>query len=226
MNTGDKPVQSKKGLLTTIAWGLEGKVTYALEGSIFIAGAAVQWLRDELKIIAKASDTEELARAVPDSGGVYFVPAFVGLGAPYWDPYARGIITGLSRGSGRNHLIRATLEAIAYQTADVLKAMEDDSGINLASLKADGGASANKFLMQFQADVIGTPVECPVNKESTALGAAYLAGLAVGYWNSLDDVSENRHLETVYKPAMSQNERNGLLAGWHKAVSRCLEKND
>ncbi len=226
MNTGEKLVQSKNGLLTTIAWGLGDKVTYALEGSVFIAGAAVQWLRDELKIISKASETEELALMVSDSGGVYFVPAFVGLGAPYWDPYARGIITGLSRGSNRNHLVRATLEAIAYQTEDVLKAMQDDAAIKLAALKVDGGASENKFLMQFQADITGTPVECPVNKESTALGAAYLAGLAVGYWSSLTDVTENRRIEKVYEPAMDNKDRGKLLKGWHKAVSRCLEKSE
>lgn len=222
MNTGKEPVMSKNGLLTTIAWGIDNEIYYALEGSVFIAGAAVQWLRDELGIISKASDTEELANKVFDSGGVYFVPAFVGLGAPYWNPYARGLITGLTRGTNRNHLIRATLESIAYQTADVLHAMQEDANIALAVLKADGGASENNFLMQFQADIIGTPVECPVNRESTALGAAYLAGLATGYWNGLKDIETNRQVEKVFKPIMTSYEREKLLKGWHKAVSRAL----
>ena len=221
MNTGKKPVYSKNGLLTTIAWGIDKDVNYALEGAVFIAGAAVQWLRDELKIIEKASDTEMIALSVPDTNGIYFVPAFVGLGAPYWDPYARGIITGLSRGTNRNHLIRAALEAIAYQTFDVLLAMHEDSGIELAALKVDGGASANDFLMQFQADIIGTPVERPLNRESTAFGAACLAGLAVGYWNNTEDIKDNRSIDRVFEPAMSKADRERLLLGWHKAVSRC-----
>lgn len=221
MNTGKKPVYSKNGLLTTIAWGIDKDVNYALEGAVFIAGAAVQWLRDELKIIEKASDTEMIALSVPDTNGIYFVPAFVGLGAPYWDPYARGIITGLSRGTNRNHLIRAALEAIAYQTFDVLLAMHEDSGIELATLKVDGGASANDFLMQFQADIIGTPVERPLNRESTAFGAACLAGLAVGYWNNTEDIKDNRSIDRVFEPAMSKADRERLLLGWHKAVSRC-----
>ncbi|MGI6732952.1 MAG: glycerol kinase GlpK [Anaerovoracaceae bacterium] len=223
MNTGKKPVYSKNGLLTTIAWGINDEVYYALEGSVFVAGAAVQWLRDELKIIEKSSDTEAMARSVPDTNGVYFVPAFVGLGAPYWDPYARGIITGLTRGVNRNHLVRATLEAIAYQTRDVLEAMQEDSGIRLAALKVDGGASENRFLMQFQADIIGTQVERPVNTESTALGAAYLAGLAAGYWSSLEDVAMNRSIDKVFEPSMDKDRRTELLQGWHKAVSRCRE---
>ena len=218
-----KPVYSKNGLLTTIAWGINDEVYYALEGSVFVAGAAVQWLRDELKIIEKSSDTEAMARSVPDTNGVYFVPAFVGLGAPYWDPYARGIITGLTRGVNRNHLVRATLEAIAYQTRDVLEAMQEDSGIRLAALKVDGGASENRFLMQFQADIIGTQVERPVNTESTALGAAYLAGLAAGYWSSLEDVAMNRSIDKVFEPSMDKDRRTELLQGWHKAVSRCRE---
>jgi len=221
MNTGKKPVYSKNGLLTTIAWGIDKDVNYALEGAVFVAGAAVQWLRDELKIIEKASDTEMIALSVPDTNGIYFVPAFVGLGAPYWDPYARGIITGLSRGTNRNHLIRAALEAIAYQTFDVLLAMHEDSGIELAALKVDGGASANDFLMQFQADIIGTPVERPLNRESTAFGAACLAGLAVGYWNNTEDIKDNRSIDRVFEPAMSKADRERLLLGWHKAVSRC-----
>ncbi len=224
MNTGKRPVYSEKGLLTTIAWGIGQEVHYALEGSIFVAGAAIQWLRDELKIIEKASDTEELALEAGDTNGVYFVPAFVGLGAPYWDPYARGIITGLTRGANRGHLVRAALEAIAYQTADVLTAMEEDSKISMAVLKVDGGASENKFLMQFQADIMGIPVERPVNRESTALGAAYLAGLATGYWQSLKDVEENRSIDRVFTPAMDRDKAEDLLRGWHKAVSRCLEK--
>ncbi len=223
MNTGKKPVYSKNGLLTTVAWGINDEVYYALEGSVFVAGAAVQWLRDELKIIEKSSDTEAMALSVPDTNGVYFVPAFVGLGAPYWDPYARGIITGLTRGVNRNHLVRATLEAIAYQTWDVLEAMQEDSGIRLAALKVDGGASENRFLMQFQADIIGTQVERPANKESTALGAAYLAGLAVGYWSDLGDVVKNRSVDGVFEPSMDETRRMELLQGWHKAVSRCRE---
>ncbi len=220
MNTGKQPVCSKNGLLTTIAWGIGDEVHYALEGSIFVAGAAVQWLRDELKIIEKASETERLALSVPDTNGVYFVPAFVGLGAPYWDPYARGTITGLTRGANRSHLVRATLEAIAYQTADVLTAMQEDSGIKLAALKVDGGAAANHFLMQFQADIIGTSVERPVNTESTALGAAYLAGLATGYWQGLSNVEENRSIDKVFEPTMDAARRQELLYGWHRAVSR------
>lgn len=223
MNTGKKPVYSKNGLLTTVAWGINDEVYYALEGSVFVAGAAVQWLRDELKIIEKSSDTEAMALSVPDTNGVYFVPAFVGLGAPYWDPYARGIITGLTRGVNRNHLVRATLEAIAYQTWDVLEAMQEDSGIRLAALKVDGGASENRFLMQFQADIIGTQVERPANKESTAVGAAYLAGLAVGYWSDLGDVVKNRSVDGVFEPSMDETRRMELLQGWHKAVSRCRE---
>ncbi|HOA42890.1 MAG TPA: FGGY-family carbohydrate kinase, partial [Bacillota bacterium] len=216
-------VYSKNGLLTTVAWGINDEVYYALEGSVFVAGAAVQWLRDELKIIEKSSDTEAMALSVPDTNGVYFVPAFVGLGAPYWDPYARGIITGLTRGVNRNHLVRATLEAIAYQTWDVLEAMQEDSGIRLAALKVDGGASENRFLMQFQADIIGTQVERPANKESTAVGAAYLAGLAVGFWSDLGDVVKNRSIDGVFEPSMDETRRMELLQGWHKAVSRCRE---
>lgn len=222
MNTGDKPVNSKKGLLTTIGWKIGKDIVYALEGSVFIAGAAVQWLRDELKLIRTADETEALALAVEDSAGVYFVPAFVGLGAPYWNPYARGIITGLSRGAGRNHIVRATLEGIAYQTVDVINAMEEDAGLKLSTIKVDGGASANNFLVQFQADITGALAERPVNKESTALGAAYMAGLATGYWASLDDVKNNRQIETLFKPQMSKEKREENLKGWHRAVKRSL----
>ena len=191
MNTGDKMIQSHNGLVTTIAIGLNGKVEYALEGSIFIGGASVQWLRDELKLVTESSDTEYFARKVKDSAGVYVVPAFVGLGAPYWDMYARGAIVGLTRGANKNHIIRATLESIAYQTRDVLEAMQEDSGIKLSSLKVDGGAAANNFLMEFQADILGTAVRRPVILETTALGAAYLAGLAVGIWESKERSKNN-----------------------------------
>ena len=222
MNTGEKAVESKSGLLTTIAWGIDGKVEYALEGSIFIAGAAIQWLRDELKIIGKASDTEEIASSVPDTNGVYMVPAFVGLGAPYWDQYARGTIVGLTRGAKRAHLIRATLESLAYQTNDVLKAMEEDSGIKLEALKVDGGACANNFLMQFQSDVLGVQVDRPQVIETTALGAAYLAGLAVGYWKDKDEVVKNWAISRSFTPELAEERRKELLDGWHRAVDRSL----
>ncbi len=219
MNTGETPVKSQNGLLTTIAWGLDGKVTYALEGSIFIAGAAIQWLRDELRLIEKAADSEQIAKSVPDTGGVYVVPAFVGLGAPYWNPYARGMILGITRGSNRAHIVRATLESLAYQVCDLLKAMEDDLGKPLTGLKVDGGASANDFLMQFQADMLGTSVSRPVCIETTSLGAAYLAGLATGYWESREDIVKNWQLDKLYEPKASEAERETLLKGWHKAVS-------
>lgn len=222
MNTGKTPVLSNNGLLTTIAWGIDEQVYYALEGSIFVAGAAIQWLRDEMKILETSPDSENMAKAVTDTGGVYFVPAFVGLGAPYWNPYARGTIVGLSRGTNRNHLVRATLESLAYQTHDVLKAMEEDSGIKLASLKVDGGASANDFLMQFQSDIISTPVERPANTEITALGAAYLAGLATGYWNGKQDILSNWALSKSFNPNMTETHRNRLLAGWDRAVKSSL----
>lgn len=222
MNTGEKAVASKNGLLTTIAWGVDGKVEYALEGSIFIAGAAIQWLRDELKIIEKASDSEPLAESVEDTNGVYVVPAFVGLGAPYWDQYARGTIVGLTRGAKKEHLIRATLESLAYQTSDVLKAMEEDSGITLKALKVDGGACANNFLMQFQADVLGVQVDRPEVIETTALGAAYLAGLAVGYWKDKEDISKNWAISRSFTPNMDDSRRTELLNGWKAAVNRSL----
>lgn len=220
MNTGDKPVESKAGLLTTIAWGLDGKVTYALEGSVFIAGAAIQWLRDEMRMIDRASETEALATSVADTGGVYLVPAFVGLGAPYWDPYARGAIVGLTRGSGRAHIVRAALEAIAYQTRDVLDAMATDSGLKLAALRVDGGAAANQFLLQFQADILETAVERPSNLETTAAGAAYLAGLATGVWSSKDEVTARWQLARRFEPQMNAERREQLYQGWQEAVGR------
>ncbi|MBU3099600.1 MULTISPECIES: glycerol kinase GlpK [Clostridium] len=220
MNTGDKAIESKQGLLTTIAWGIDGKVEYALEGSVFIAGAAIQWLRDELQMIDNASDCEEYAMSVEDTNGVYVVPAFVGLGAPYWDPYARGTIVGLTRGSKKAHLIRATLEALAYQTHDVLKAMQQDSGIRLTELKVDGGACNNNFLMQFQSDILNVQVDRPEVTETTALGAAYLAGLAVGYWKSKEEVAKHWAISRSFKPSMTEEHRKELLHGWHIAVKR------
>ncbi|MGV8982291.1 glycerol kinase GlpK [Clostridium sp.] len=220
MNTGDKAIESTQGLLTTIAWGIDGKVEYALEGSVFIAGAAIQWLRDELRMIDNAADCEEYANAVEDTNGVYVVPAFVGLGAPYWDPYARGTIVGLTRGAKKEHLIRATLEALAYQTHDVLKAMQEDSGIRLTELKVDGGACMNNFLMQFQSDILNVRVDRPVVTETTALGAAYLAGLAVGYWKSKEEVAEHWAISRSFTPSMTEEHRKELLHGWHIAVKR------
>ena len=222
MNTGDQAIVSKNGLLTTIAWGLDGKVEYALEGSIFIAGAAIQWLRDELRIIDHAAHTETYASSVPDTNGVYVVPAFTGLGAPYWDQYARGMIVGLTRGVKKEHLIRATLESLAYQTYDVLKAMEEDSGIKLKALRVDGGACANNFLMQFQSDILGVQVDRPDVIETTALGAAYLAGLAVGYWKDKEHIQMNWALSRSFTPNMEDTKRDELLEGWHKAVKCCL----
>ncbi|MDD3750970.1 MAG: FGGY-family carbohydrate kinase, partial [Tissierellia bacterium] len=222
MNTGEKPVSSHNGLITTIAWGLNGKVEYALEGSIFVAGAAIQWLRDELKLIHDSADSEYFANKVADTKGVYVVPAFTGLGAPYWDMYARGAIVGLTRGAGRNHIIRATLESIAYQTKDVIDAMIDDSGINLTVLKVDGGASANNFLMQFQSDILNVDIERPDITETTALGAAYLAGLATGFWKSKGEVIQNWNMNKKYKPSINDDERNKLYKGWKKAVGRIM----
>jgi glycerol kinase len=222
MNTGAKRVPSSKGLLTTIAWGVDGKVDYALEGSIFVAGAAIQWLRDEMKLIDCAAESEALALAVPDTLGVYVVPGFVGLGAPHWDMRARGTIVGLTRGAGRNHVVRATLEAIAYQVCDVLKAMEDDSGIRLCTLKVDGGAVANNFLMQFQADMLGVPVDRPMVTETTALGAAFLAGLAVGFWKDREEIKAVWQLDRTFHPAMASELRTKYYAGWQRAVERSL----
>lgn len=223
MNTGVDIVKSKNGLVTTIAVGIDGKVQYALEGSVFIGGAVVQWLRDELHLITEASDTEYFARKVKDNAGVYVVPAFTGLGAPYWDMYARGAILGLTRGAGRNHIIRASLEAIAYQTADILHAMENDTGKSLTTLNVDGGASANNFLMQFQADIVGRNIQRPVIRETTAMGAAYLAGLAVGFWKDLDEIKSARCIDQKFIPTMAEAQRDRLLRGWHKAVSRAKQ---
>jgi len=222
LNTGEQAVASERGLLTTIAWQLgdNAPLVYALEGSVFVAGAAVQWLRDGLGIISRAADVEALAREVDDTGGVYFVPAFVGLGAPYWDPYARGTIVGLTRGTDRRHLSRAALEAICYQSRDLLEAMTADSGIRLQALRADGGAAANDLLMQLQADLLGVPVERPAVTETTALGAAYLAGLAVGYWSSLDEIAAQWRREAGFVPVMSMERRDALYAAWQRAVER------
>ena len=220
MNTGEKFVKSSNGLLTTIAIGIDDRVTYALEGSVFIAGAVVQWLRDELRLIDSASETERLAQSVSDSGGVYLVPAFTGLGAPHWDMYARGTITGITRGTGRSHIVRAALESIAYQTRDVLDAMMQDTGINLKSLKVDGGASQNNFLMQFQADILGKEVDRPVVTETTALGAAYLAGLATGFWKSRDEIAQKWSMDRKFMPVMNIDEREARYSKWKKAVTR------
>lgn len=218
MNTGTAPVNSHNGLVTTIAWGVDDKVEYALEGSIFVAGAAVQWLRDELGLIRDAAKSEVLAKSVPDANGCYVVPAFVGLGAPYWDQYARGAIVGLTRGVNRNHIVRATLESIAYQVNDVLMAMQEDSGMPITSLRVDGGACDNDFLMQFQADILNTSVVRPYCIETTAMGAAYLAGLAVGYWRSKEEILANHVIAAEFKPQMGQAKRENLLQGWHNAV--------
>ena len=223
MNTGETPVFSKNGLVTTIAWGYNNKVTYALEGSIFVAGAAIQWLRDEMRLIDSAAESEHLAQNVTDTNGCYVVPAFTGLGAPHWDQYARGAIVGLTRGCNKYHIVRATLDSIAYQTGDVLAAMRADSGIDLATLKVDGGASANNYLMQAQADVIGAPVMRPTCVESTAMGACYLAGLAVGYWESREDIRKNWAVDRVFEPKISADEREARVLGWNKAVKCAFE---
>ncbi len=223
MNTGEKAIRSKNGLLTTIAIGLDGKVDYALEGSVFVGGASVQWLRDELKLINDAADTEYFAKKVEDSNGVYVVPAFVGLGSPYWDMYARGTIVGLTRGANRNHIIRATLESIAYQSRDLLDAMKEDSGIDLTALKVDGGAVNNNFLMQFQSDILGTDVLRPEVTETTALGAAYLAGLAVGFWKDKSEITNSWKVNKKFESIMGEEERAKFYKGWKKAVSRSME---
>lgn len=222
MNTGNKGVPSQNGLLTTIAWGYDNALTYALEGSIFITGAAVQWLRDGLKAIKSSGDVEALAASEPDNGGVYLVPAFVGLGAPYWDPNARGTIIGLTRGSTMGHIARATLESMCYQTRDVLEAMEADSGASLKTLRVDGGAVVNNLLMQFQADILGVAVQRPKVAETTALGAAYLAGLAVGFWSSKEEVAEQWAIDRTFEPQMSADQRDKLYAGWKRAVERSM----
>ena len=223
MNTGEKPVFSQNGLVTTIAWGLGEKVTYALEGSIFVAGAAIQWLRDEMKLIANAAESEAVAQEVADTNGCYVVPAFTGLGAPYWDQYARGAIVGLTRGCNRAHIVRATLDSLTYQTYDVLNAMRADSGIALASLKVDGGASANNYLMQTQADVIGAPVLRPTCVESTAMGAAYLAGLAVGFWRDQAEIRKIWAVDRTFEPQLDAKSRDARLHGWHRAVQRAFD---
>lgn len=219
MNTGEMPVSSKNGLVTTIAWGIGGKVVYALEGSIFVAGASIQWLRDAMKFIDSSTDSEYMARKVKDTNGCYVVPAFTGLGAPYWDQYARGTIVGLTRGVNKYHVIRATLESMAFQVNDVLEAMKADSGINLTSLRVDGGASANNLLMQMQADISNAPVNRPVCVETTAMGAAYLAGLAVGYWDSMDDIKRNWAIDRVFEPEIEADLREKKLKMWKKAVA-------
>jgi glycerol kinase len=222
MNTGDKAVKSEHGLLTTIAWGLDGKVEYALEGSIFVAGSAIQWLRDGLRMFKEAKDSEAYAARVSSTDGVYMVPAFVGLGTPYWDSDVRGAVFGLTRGTSKEHFIRATLESLAYQTRDVLSAMEQDSGIALKTLRVDGGAVQNNFLMQFQSDILNVPVERPIVSETTALGAAYLAGLAVGYWGSQEEIAKQWVIDKKFEPGMSDSEREKLYEGWKKAVQAAM----
>lgn len=223
MNIGEKPQITDTGLITTIAWGLDGKVNYALEGSVFVCGAAIQWLRDGMRIIESASDSEYYAKKVPDSGGVLVVPAFQGLGAPYWDPYARGIIVGITRATNKYHLIRATLESMAYQTADVIELMEKSTGIKIEDLSVDGGASANNLLLSFQADILGTSVNRPECIETTALGAAYLCGLATGVYKSTDEIVKNRKIASTYRPEMDEKTRKEKIALWKKAVSRSLD---
>ena len=220
MNTGEKRVPSRNGLITTIAWGLDDKVYYALEGSVFIAGAAIQWLRDEMQLIGSAAESETLAEKVADTQGVYFVPAFAGLGAPYWDMYARGAIVGITRGANRNHIVRATLEALAYQTRDVIEAMQEDSGLQLRRLKVDGGATANNFLLQFQSDILGTSVIRPQITETTALGAAFLAGLAVGFWENLDELRTQFAIDQEFLPNCESDRKEALYLGWKKAVEK------
>jgi glycerol kinase len=223
MNTGSEAPESQTGLVTTIGWGIDGGVTYALEGSIFVAGAAVQWLRDGLGILEHAADSEAAAGSVEDTGGVYLVPAFVGLGAPYWDQRARGTLVGLTRGTTREHLVRATLESIAYQTRDVVECVQRDSGIGLAALRVDGGAAENDFLMQFQADVLGVPLERPAVLEVTALGAAVLAGLGVGFWKDRSEIEATEVGIAIFEPHMSADRREALYSGWKRAVDRSRE---
>ena len=223
LNTGSRPVESRNRLLTTIGWGIGGEGTYCLEGSVFIAGAVVQWLRDGLGLIESSADIERLAASVPDSDGVFLVPAFVGLGAPHWDPYARGAILGLTRSSTAGHVARAAVESMAYQTRDLIEAMQKDAGITLDVLKVDGGASVNDPLMQFQSDILGTKIQRPVVSETTALGAAYLAGLAVGFWEDMQDVSHNWVLDRLFEPAMSEEDRDNRYLRWQRAVTRTLD---
>ena len=224
MNTGDKASESKNGLVTTIAWGIDGRITYALEGSVFVAGALIQWLRDELGLVKTAAETESIARSVPDSNGVYIVPAFTGLGAPYWDHNARGAILGITRGANKANIIRAALEAIAYQTTDVLKAMEQDCEVELKEIKADGGASENNFLMEFQADILNCVVSRPKCVETTAMGAAFLAGLGAGVWRSADELKKINEPVISFEPKITESCRERLLCGWHKAVSKTMER--
>ncbi len=226
MNTGEQPVKSENGLLTTIAFGIDGKVLYALEGSVFMGGASVQWLRDELGLVRDAADTEYFATKVENTNGVYVVPGFVGLGAPYWDPYARGAIFGLTRGANRNHIVRATLESIAYQSRDLIEAMQQDAGIEMKQLRVDGGAVANNFLMQFQSDILNKDVVRPTVTESTAAGSAYLAGLAVGFWKNLDELKDKVAVDYTYCPQMQEEQRSELYKGWKKAVERSLSWED
>jgi glycerol kinase len=223
MNTGTEIPHSQSGLLATVAWGLEGRTEYALEGSVFIAGAAIQWLRDEMKLILTAAESEAVARSVPDAHGIYLVPAFVGLGAPHWDAYARGTVTGITRGTNRAHLVRAALESIAYQTREVVDAMARDSGLRPEVLRVDGGAARNDFLCQFQADILGIPVERPATTESTALGAAYLAGLATGFWQDERELAAHLHLGHRFEPGMDVSRREELYAGWERAVERAKD---
>lgn len=223
MNTGEKPIFSKNGLVTTIAWSVGGKVNYALEGSIFVAGSAIQWLRDELRIIYTSQDSEYMAQRVKDSGGCYVVPAFTGLGAPYWDQYARGAIVGITRGTNRYHIVRATLESLGYLTNDVLQAMQEDANIKLKTLKVDGGASANNFLMQFQSDIINVPVRRPQTIETTAMGASYLAGLAVGVYKDINDIINNCNIDKEFTSKITEEERQNLLKGWRQAVKHAFE---
>jgi glycerol kinase len=220
MNTGTKAVPSRHNLLTTVAWRIGGKTEYALEGSVFVAGAAIQWLRDELRIVRSAGELDELAASVPDAGGVFLVPAFAGLGAPHWDPYARGAILGLTRGTSRAHLCRAALEAIAYQSADLLACMEKDGGVALQELRVDGGAARSRPLLQFQADLLGVPVIRPKNIETTAIGAAYFAGLAVGLWTSLDEIARNWAVDTTFVPSRPATAMAGCKRGWERALER------
>lgn len=222
VNTGSKPVQSKNGLITTIAWGIDGKVNYALEGSVFISGALIQWLRDEVKILDNAAQSEAIARSVSDTAGAYIVPAFTGLGAPYWDPYARGAVLGLTRGVNRNHLVRAALESMAYQTYDLMTSMEEDMGGAIKAFKVDGGACQNDFLLEFQAGIMNMPLYRPECIETTSLGAAYLAGLATGYWENTGDIISNWQIDRRFEPQMDELKRKELLEGWHKAVSCTL----
>jgi len=223
MNTGTTPYESNSGLVTTIAVGIDGKVEYALEGSVFVGGAVIQWLRDEMRFLTESRDAEYYAQKVADTGGVYLIPAFTGLGAPYWDMYARGAIVGITRGTKREHIIRAAQESIAYQSLDLVKAMEKDTGIQLSVLNADGGASRDAFLMQFQADILDKKVQRPIVKETTALGAAYLAGLATGLWNSREELKTGDWCDTVFTPDMDSDRREKLVKGWHKAVGRSLD---